>query len=382
MQGTEVESVKPTKESDDQAVPPEDSAVKGEPVQHDGGVVDDSPEAPFELVTSGQMSKRERYRLLFNDWVIAPLKILWNDWRARAGALILFGFILMGVASIITTHTRFTVVSEPVSGEGDPLVGAFQTLEHPLGTDNLGRDIFAQIVHSTPTMLEMILAGAIFTTVIAVVIGTLSGYKGGLTDQILMTLTDIFMTIPGLPLVIVVAVVLEPRSPWIVGIIVVINAWAGLARAIRSQVLTLREEAFVESSRIMGLPTSTILAKDITPGLMPYVMVNFVNTAREVIFASVGLYFIGVLPRTDVVNWGLMMQNAYETGGAIHSMTAAHWLLVPMATIVLMSFGLILLAQGTDRIFNPRVRARHASPTETEAEDSEVETTTTLQPHN
>lgn len=325
------------------------------------------------------MSRQERYRLLLKEWVIAPMKIMWNDWRARMGSLILLGFVLMGLASIITTKTGFTVVSEPQAGQGEPLTGAFQTMEYPLGTDNLGRDIFAQIVHSTPTMLEMVLAGALFTTVIALVVGTVAGYKGGMIDQVLMTITDVFMTIPGLPLVIVIAVVLEPRSAWVVGIVVVINAWAGLARAIRSQVLTLREESFVEASRVMGLPTRTILAKDVTPGLMPYVMVNFVNTARQVIFASVGLYFIGVLPRTDVVNWGLMMQNAYDTGGAMHTMSAVHWLLVPMIAIMLISFGLILLAQGTDRIFNPRVRARHVTTADADEVDSEEETTQTLQ---
>lgn len=373
MPAKEVGIVKPTDRTD------EESSARS-----DGGVVDGQrSEAPFELVSSGTMTRGDRYRLLATEWIVAPAKIVWADWRARVGGLILLGYLLVGLIAIVSRNTAFTIVAEPHAGEGERLTGAFQNLSYPLGTDNLGRDIFAQIVHSTPAMLEMVIAGALFTTVLAMIIGTLSGYKGGVTDRLLMTFTDVFMTIPGLPLVIVVAVVLEPRSPWVVGIIVVINAWAGLARAVRSQVLTLREESFVEASRLMGISTPTILAKDITPGLMPYITVNFVNTGREVIFASVGLYFIGILPRTDIQNWGLMMQTAYETGGALYTFATAHWLLSPMVAIVLFSFGLILFAQGTDRIFNPRVRARHVTPHEDAAEEeTDDEMTTHLQGHN
>lgn len=321
----------------------------------DGGQAE-AGAAPFRIQTSGTMSRKDRYKLLVDEWMIAPAKIIWEDWRARVGTLIILFFVFLG-----TVATWFV---EPTStADGPRLIGPFQDWSHPLGTDNLGRDIFSQTVHATPMMLEMILAGAVFTTIMATVIGTVSGYKGGFSDRILMTFTDILMTIPGLPLVIVIAVILEPEAPWLVGIILTINAWAGLARAIRSQVLTLRSEAYVEASRLMGISTPTILAKDVVPGLAPYILINFVNTGREVIFASVGLYFLGILPMTQV-NWGVMMQFAYDTGGALYTVETAHWLVTPMAAVVLLSFGLILFAQGTDRVFNPRVRARHTTPTE------------------
>ncbi|MFB9809406.1 ABC transporter permease subunit [Haladaptatus pallidirubidus] len=118
-----------------------------------------------------------------------------------------------------------------------------------------------------------------------------------------MTITDVLMTIPGLPLVIVLAVLLEPRNPWVVGVVLTVNAWSGLARAIRSQVLTIRSESYVEASRLMGVSTPNILMKDVIPPIMPYIMVNFVNSARTVIFSSVGLYFLGILPFTNQ-NWG------------------------------------------------------------------------------
>ena len=334
----------------------------------DGGSVAEEIDAPFETVSEGTMSRSERYQMTIEEWVVAPIQIIWSDWRARVGLFIILLYILMGTVGV-------WLVEPSQTAEGPRLLAPFQNWEFPLGTDTQGNDLFAQIVHATPPMLEMIVSGAVFATVMATLVGTFSGYKGGSVDRLLMTVTDILMTIPGLPLTIVLAVILQPRDPWVVGIILTINAWAGLARAIRSQVLTFREEDFVEASRLMGISTSTILLKDILPGLMPYILVNFVNSARTVIFSSVGLYFLGILPFTQA-NWGVMMNFAYNSGGALYTLSAIHWLLAPMITIVILSFGLILFAQGTDRLFNPQVRARHTSGPDIEAdeEDMNVET--------
>jgi peptide/nickel transport system permease protein len=204
----------------------------------------------------------------------------------------------------------------------------------------------------------MITAGAIFSTTLATVVGVSAGYIGGNLDQGLMTVSDIAMTIPGLPLLIVLAAALEPAHPVTVGVLLSVTAWAGLARAIRSQVLTLRGVEYVEASRTMGLSRLDIMSRDVTPNLMPYVLVNMVGHARGIIYASVGLYFLGVLPVTGA-NWGLTLNRAYTTGGAMHSWAAAHWLIVPMIAIILLSFALLLLSQALDRVFNPRVRAKH-----------------------
>lgn len=322
---------------------------------------DESP----ALVTS----RRERFRLFLEESVLTPLRIVWSDWRARLGSAIIALYVLMGLVAWIPS-TNFwpfngvTIVQQP-STQNEILMPPFQSMAHPLGTDGIGQGIFNSIVHATPAMLEMIVAGAVFTTVVATVVGTVSGYMGGRVDSILMTITDVMMTIPGLPFVIVLAVILEPRQEWLVGIVISINAWAGLARSLRSQVLTLRDMEYVEASRTMSIDTHEILSNDLVPNLMPYIFVNFVNSARNVIFASVGLYFLGILPVTSP-NWGVMMDRAYSGGGALYTWETAHWLAFPMLTIILLSFGLILFAQGTDRVFNPRVRARHAKTVETE----------------
>lgn len=251
---------------------------------------------------------------------------------------------------------------EPRAFDGPRLLGPFQTWEFPLGTTDHGKSILGQLVHATPAMFQMMLSGAIFGTFMGATWGTFSGFVGGRVDRAMMTIADILMTIPGLPLVIVLAATLQPENPYVVGIILVINGWAGSARSLRSQVLTIREESYVEASRLMGVPTRRILAFDIIPPLLPLILVGFVMRARRVVFSSVALYFLGILPFTDL-NWGVMLNFAYQSPGALHSTSTWHWFIAPMATIMMITVALMLLNQGLDRLFNPRIIARHSETT-------------------
>ena len=315
------------------------------------GSPDDQP------VENQTATRSEIYREWFDIAVLTPMRVAWNDWRTQIGSVIIFVYLLMGTVGV-------AVVKPPVQGQGPRLQGAFQNMAYPLGTNNLGESILSGIVYATPPMLEMIAAGAVFSTILATGIGTVSGYKGGIVDRVLTTFTDIAMTLPGLPLIILIAAIFQPTSPAVIGIIISINAWAGLARAIRSQVLSLRDQSYVEASRIMGAPLRRILADDVLPNIMPYVLINFVNAARSVIFGSVALYYLGILTSSsENGNWGIMLNNAY-TSGAIYSLDVIHWLLIPMVTIILLSFGMVLFAQGTEKLFNPRIKARHARTVE------------------
>lgn len=292
----------------------------------------------------------ERLSEWFDRHVYAPGVVFATDWRAVIGSLLLIGFLLVGTLGLY-------VVPKPTVMEGPIFVQPFTTWEYPLGTGVMGKSILGQVVHATPAMLKMIAAGALLSVSVGTVIGTVAGYRGGLSDSILMIVTDVVLTIPGLALVIVLASIYQPEDPFVVGLILGIDNWPRLARTIRSQVLSIREEAFTESSRIMGLSELTILRKDVISNLMPYISVNFANSARKVIFESVGLYFLGILPFTTL-NWGVMMNEAYN-GANLTNPEELHWLLVPMALLILVSLGFILLAQGLDRVFNVRLRARH-----------------------
>lgn len=326
--------------------------------QFDGGSVTGS-QSPFHTTADVETSRNERYRAVLDEYVAAPFRIMWEDLRVRIGLGILVFYVFAGTVGV-------ALIDAPAAGDGPLTLGAFQTLRFPLGTDGIGQGLLAATVHATTPVLKMITAGALFSTGVATVWGTFAGYKGGTLDRVMMSISDIVMTIPGLPLVIVLAAILQPESPAVIGIILSLHVWAGFSRKLRSQVLTIREHSYVEASRTMGLSTPRIVLKDILPNMMPYITVNFVTSARRVIISSVALYFLGVLPRSTA-NWGTTMTNAYNNG-ALYNMGKVHWFLVPLIALILLSLGLILLGQGLDRVFNPRIRARHAKSVDTDGE--------------
>lgn len=312
---------------------------------------DDSQPTIFERTSDLNYTKQEQLLEIFDASIRAPFRIMWEDRRTKIGLLIIGIYVLMGTIGVV-------VIPKPQISAGPLTLGPFQSWRYPLGTDGLGRSLFRMIIHSTPAMLKMVLAGSTATVALATIVGTVAGFVRGWLDTILMTVADILLVIPGLPLVIVLSIIYAPKDPAMVGILLSINAWAGLARAIRSQVLATRNEEYVEASQAMGISMPTIISSDLLPNLMPYILTNFMLSARIIIFGSVALYFLGLLPFTTL-NWGVMMNMARQ-GGALAEADLFYWLLIPMLAIIFLIFGLIMLAQGMDRVFNPRVRARHA----------------------
>lgn len=351
------DSETPTDDEDDRmdlesAIGSDAETDTDERVETDGGVG-----TPFEVVSEYEETRRDRYRKLYDAYVYAPISIIWRDWRARIGFTIIAMYVFLGTVG--------TLFIEPTGvTEGPALAAPFETTEYILGTDAQGRDLFSQTVYSTSTILKMVVAGAVCTVGIGTLVGSIAGYKGGMTDTVLSSITDVFINIPGFPLVMVLGLMFDDiilGNPFAVGVLLSIASWGGLARAIRSQMLTLREESFVEAAEAMGIGTPTIVFKEIVPHLMPFVVINLTNAGRKVIFEAVALYYLGILPFENL-NWGNILNLAY--GANAHARPdALHWFLVPMFSIVFISVGLTLLGQSLDRVFNPRVRARHEKTT-------------------
>ena len=333
-----------------------------EDIETDGGQAN-----PLETLQSRSSADVEEPNVLVNlarKYVLTPASILRRDWRAIVGFSLVGFYILMG-----TIGTHFY----PKTGVGDgPItLQPFQDMTYPLGTDSVGRDLLGLMIHSTPDMLIMMGTGAVFTVGMGGLVGITAGYKGGVVDTLLSTLTDIAINLPGIPVVLVLSVIFQPKDPVALGLLLSLAAWSGLARALRSQVLTLRNEAFVESARVMGISDYRILVKGVLPHLAPYMVVNLVQAMRNVIFAAAGLYFLRLLP-FDQPNWGVVLSFAYGKR-AHHRPELFYWLIVPCVTIVFISIGLILLAQSLDRVFNPRLRAKYNRADAEDAEEGEGE---------
>ena len=307
-----------------------------------------------------QTTRRDRLKLFFDEVVVTTFEIIWEDWRTRVGYAMMAFLVLLGTVGVILTEPTMW-------GEAPQYVVPLQNLQYPIGTNGYGEPLGRKLIHATPAMLKMMVAGGILAMMLGTLIGTAAGLLGGRWDKLLMFLTDVVLTIPGLPLILIIAAVYPPESPYMVGFLLAIDNWPGLARTLRSQVLSIRNESYVEASQALGLSSARILRKDIISQLMPYITINAAYAARGVIFESVGLYFLGILPFTSS-NWGVMMNEAYKTEGVISNLDRIHWLLMPMIMITLLSMALILISQGMDRLFNPRIRARHEDTGESMAE--------------
>lgn len=325
----------------------------------------DVDESLFQTTSEVTNTRRERLAYAYKDYIVAPARIIWQDVRARVGLAIIMGYVFMGA---VGPH----LVAFPRTNQLPQNLMLFQDMSHPLGSQVVGMSITSLIVHATDDMIVMMLSGAVFATVVATAIGIFAGYSRGTMDRVLMQISDVALTIPGLPLVMVLAVIFQPTNPALVGLLLAANAWGGTARQIRSQVLATGREPYVEASGIMSLSLPHIMTKDILPNIAPFVFVRFVQLARRIIISSVALYFLGVLPMQPV-NWGVMLNRAYYNGG-LYTLDRANWIMAPILAIVILIYGLILFAQGTDRIFNPRVRARHIEVESTEDESGPAPT--------
>lgn len=337
----------------------------------DSTELDSEDQSPFRTEAEYSATPADLIQELLEIWVITPLKVLWTDYRGKLGVLIVVFYILMGTVGTL-------IVPEPSIDRTQQIIPAFQTLEYPLGTDGMGRGLLGLMVHSTPMMLQMILSGTLFGGMMGLALGLLCGYKGGTLDKTIMTFTDIIGSIPGLPLMLILVALIEPTDPYLIGIVLNIQGWVGSSRGIRSQAFAIRKKDYVEASEAMGTSTSNILFRDFLPELMPMITIGFLGGATGIIHASVGLYFLGILPHTHL-NWGTVLNHAYDSSGALYSLEAAHWLLVPVITLTMLTFGFTMLAQAFDRVFNPRVRAQHkARKQRKEGVDDEIDEPTDI----
>jgi peptide/nickel transport system permease protein len=261
--------------------------------------------------------------------------------------------------AIIALFTVLAIIGPylyPVNLPIDPnAIYAAPSLAHPLGTDFEGTDVLALIVTGTRYMLLSAAIAGLLTVLIGTTAGIAAGYYRGLRDSALMRLADLVLTLPGFPLLVVLSVIWDFGSPWAMGLVLGITGWGGIARAVRSQTLSLRERGFVEAARALGLPGRRIITREVLPNVAPYVAMNLLLSVTGAIYAEAGLYFLGVVP-FHANNWGVMLNIAVFSGGALTSTRALAYVLSPLVCILALTLGIVLLLNAADELFNPRLR--------------------------
>jgi peptide/nickel transport system permease protein len=286
-----------------------------------------------------------------------------NPFREMAGELVRFfkgiarnkaGLVGFIVVVLIVLIEFVGPIFSPANPTNVQAIYLGPSLHHLLGTDSQGRDILLQMIDGGRPIITVGALSALMATFIAITLGSLSAYAGGAVDAIIMTAADIFLTIPAIVLLYVIAAFVRLNSSILVALLIAILSWPVLTRAIRSQVLSLREREYVEAARLLNLGTPRILFLEILPNMASYVVMNFVIGMTNAIYLLASLYLIGLAPFAND-NWGIMINLAW-TRGAIYFKGSFLYLLAPVLAISILQLSLVTMARSLEDIFNPRLR--------------------------
>lgn len=264
-----------------------------------------------------------------------------------AGLVLLLSLFLFVVIGSYITDIKD---SEPLAAR--PLLKP--SAEYPFGTDKLGRDLFATIIAGIPLTLRIGLLAGLIGLFIGTTLGFVSAYYGGWVDTIIRGVVDVGLTIPGLMVLLIIAISFSGRLTINhMALIVGALAWLYPARVIRSQVLTLKQRPFVEVARLTGMGGLEIIFLELMPNLLPYLAASLVGAVSSAILASIGLEALGLGP-LDSPTLGMTIYWAILNGAVINRWW--WWWAPPILVISILFNGLYMLAMGLDEIANPRAR--------------------------
>lgn len=279
------------------------------------------------------------------DDVKSFMKKLFENKKAVIGFTIIMVFVFTALfGNLIFPYDATTSFADRFKGI---------SFEHPLGTDDLGRDIFRQLIHGSRNVFAIAFFTGLFTVFFGTVLGMISGFMGGTVDKVIQWLTNIVLTIPSFPVMLILASLITITDPITFSLCLSIWSWAGLCRSIRAQVITLKERDFIQICKVMNMSKTHIIFKELFPNIASYVLINFIIAARSAIMGSVGIMMLG-LAAYEPTNWGSMIEHARSLG--LINLKVTQILLPPLFAIILFQFGAIFLADGLDEIFNPRLK--------------------------
>lgn len=270
-----------------------------------------------------------------------------RDRIASISAIVILLLLALAIlAPLLTPYAR--------EGLGDPnITNKFivPSLEHPFGTDSLGRDLLARVLFGARTSLSMGLLVVIFAVIIGTPLGAVAGYYGGWIDEVIMRVTDIFLAFPPLLLAVAIAAALGPGYVNAV-IAIALTWWPWYTRLVRAQALSLRERDFVEAARGIGVNNLTIIRRHILPNVLTPVLVQSTIDIGSAILTVAGLSFIGLGPQAPMPDWGVMVNE-----GRLYVQSGRWWLVTfPGLAIFFTALAFNLLGDGVRDATDPRTR--------------------------
>lgn len=309
------------------------------------------PEPQAEL--AGEMPRKQAKR---RADLVMRREARWRVWwriaathpKVMAGLCIIVFFILVALFGPFFIHV------DPNAFSADVLQPPSSA--HWMGTTQTGQDVFAQLVVGTRASILWGFASGLVTTFLSVVFGLAAGYLRGAIQDLLVLIINVFLVLPGLPLIIVLAAYIPVRGPFTVAMVIAVTSWAFNARVLRAQTMSLRQRDFVEAARTSGESLWRILFLEILPNESAVVASCFITTVIYVILAAAGIEFLG-LGDVTTVDWGTMFYWAQNNNALLQG--AWWWFVAPGACIAVLGAGLTLLNFGMDEIADPRL---HSEP--------------------
>ncbi|RAJ43540.1 peptide/nickel transport system permease protein [Kitasatospora sp. SolWspMP-SS2h] len=270
--------------------------------------------------------------------------------KVATGLVLLLVLLLLAlVGPLLAPHTPDFQANR---SSGLPLP---PSAEYWLGTDQQQHDLFSRLLSGgRDTLLISFLAGAL-ANVLSVLVGVTAGYLGGLADEVLSALTNIFLALPGLLILMVIMKPLPPSetsNPFLIGSVIAVTAWAWGARVLRAQTMALRGQDYVEASKVIGERTWRIILFEVVPNLLPILASAFIFTVIYGIGTYTALAWLGVISPASVT-WGTVLNEAQASGAAINGYW--WWYLPPALAVALVGIALALINFGIDEITNPRL---------------------------
>ncbi len=273
-----------------------------------------------------------------------------RDGAGMAGLVVLVLFVLLALAAPLLVSTDEL---KATAGRGEPAL-APPSAEHWLGTDEIGRDLLAQLIWGSRISLFIGLVGTLVAVTIGSLVGVTAGFIGGRTERTLMAVDDWFLVIPFLPLAIVLAAVLG-SSATILAFVIGITSWAGSGRILRAQVLSAKERVFVERARALGAGSWHVVSHHVLPQVAPLILATATLTVPAVILSESALSFLGFGDRFSP-SWGKMLDGALDSGAI--SLNRWNYYLPPGLAIVAVVLAFTVVGRALERILDPRLRGR------------------------
>lgn len=283
------------------------------------------------------------------------LRLLRSCWRASAKFR--FGVVLLAILVFVALIAP--LIYRPIIGDVSPArPGTFAywlpcSPQHPLGTDGHGRDLLTDYLAGLRTSLQIGFIAGLIATLVGIFFGFVAGYQGRWQDTALTTFANMFLVVPAFPILVGLTLVLRKIDVFTMSLVLALFSWPLTARVIRAQVLSMKQQPYVDLARVSGQGDWAIIFTELLPNLLPYLLTSFTFSVVGAMAAEVGLEAVGLGP-SNIVTLGMMIN--FANNWAVYTRGRMEILLIPVALVVLVFMAIMMINRGMEEYTNPRLQ--------------------------